>query len=106
MGAPRDSTAFLWPRGDPAFKTRPPARGACRAKEARPRQEELAGRTEPEHQDPGKRSLPGRPFQAQDYITGDTPRRYTRPGGARGATSFRARRAPWPGKVKTPARHS
>src|SRR3954468_8308659 len=47
MGAPRDSTALLWPRGDQAFKTRPPARGACRAKEARPRQEELAGTTEP-----------------------------------------------------------
>src|SRR3954464_10395563 len=100
-----------------------PARGACRAKEARPRQEELAGTTEPKHQDPGKRSLPGRPFQAQgyfttrdpserglpgrleDHITRGTPRRYTRPGGARGATSFRARQAPWPGKIKTPARH-
>src|SRR4051812_45922179 len=123
MGAPRDSTALFWPREDQAFKTRPPARGACRAKEARPRQEELAGTTEPKHQDPGKRSLPGRPFQAQgyfttrdpserglpgrleDYITRGTPRRCTRPGGARGATSFRARQAPWPGKIKTPARH-
>src|SRR3954470_19474956 len=35
-----------------------PARGACRAEETRPRQEELAG---PRRQDPGKRSLPGRP---------------------------------------------
>src|SRR3954464_6284236 len=132
MGAPRDSTTLFWPREDKAFKNKvcktedqdkAPARGACRAKEARPRQEELAGTTEPKHQDPGKRSLPGRPFQAQgycttrdpserglpgrleDHITGDTPRRYTRPGGARGATSFRARQAPWPGKIKTPARH-
>src|SRR4051812_382956 len=51
-----------------------PARGACRAKEARPRQEELAGTTEPKHRDPGKRSLPGRPFQAQDYFTNTRPR--------------------------------
>src|SRR3954467_11078504 len=61
MGAPRGSTALLWPRGDQAFKTGPLARGACRAKEARPRQEELAGTTEPEHQGPGGRSPPGRP---------------------------------------------
>src|SRR4051812_34584047 len=106
MGAPRDSTALFWPEEDQAFKNKvcktedkdkAPARGSCRAKEARPRQEELAGTTEPKHQDPGKRSLPGRPFQAQDHITRDTPRRYTRPG--------RARRAPGPGKIKTPARH-
>src|SRR3954465_2545642 len=132
MGAPRDSTALFLARRRPSIQEQSmqdrrqrqgPARGACRAKEARPRQEELAGTTEPKHQDPGKRSLPGRPFQAQGYfttrdpserglpgrleyyITGDTPRRYTRPGGARGATSFRARRAPWPDKIKTPARH-
>src|SRR3954462_13388503 len=114
MGAPRDSMALFWPREDRAFKNKvckkedqdkAPARGACRAKEARPRQEELAGTTEPKHQDPGKRSSPGRPFQAQGYITIDTPRRYVRPDGARGATSFRARQVPGPGKVKTPARH-
>src|SRR3954464_14227177 len=50
-----------------------PARGACRAKEARPGQEELAGTTEPKHRDPGKWSLPGRPFQAQGYFTNTRP---------------------------------
>src|SRR3954467_10850627 len=73
MGAPRVSTALFWPRENQAFKTRPPARGACRAKEARPRQEELAGTTEPKHRDPGKWSLPGRPFQAQGYFTNTRP---------------------------------
>src|SRR3954466_5548024 len=132
MGAPRDSTALFWPREDQAFKNKvcktedqdkAPARGACRAKEARPRQEELAGRPSQSietpargacregrsrfkatslTQDPDKRDLPGR---LEDYITRDTPRRYMRPGGARGATSLRARQASGPGKVKTPARH-
>src|SRR3954469_22031472 len=62
-----------------------PARGACRAEETRPRQEELAGprrrgpgkrslpgrgdktpasTTKPKHQGPGKRSSPGRPTKA------------------------------------------
>src|SRR3954466_13098412 len=41
-----------------------PARGACRAKETRPRQEELAGTTKPKHQGPGERSSPGRPTKA------------------------------------------
>src|SRR4051812_49090821 len=40
-----------------------PARGACRAKETRPQQEELAGATKPKHQGPGERSSPGRPNQ-------------------------------------------
>src|SRR3954465_159904 len=58
-----------------------PARGACRAKEPKPRQEEpregegargreqnprqeeLAGATKPKHQGPGERSSPGRPNQ-------------------------------------------
>src|SRR3954463_9351516 len=84
-----------------------PARGACRddrAEASRPRQEELAGKAVPGFtmRDPSKRDSPGR---LEDYITGDTPRRYTRPGEAQGATGFRARRAPWPGKIKTPARH-
>src|SRR3954470_10258067 len=83
MGAPRDSTALFWPREDQAFKNkvcktedqdRARARGACRAKEARPRQEELAGTTEPKHRDPGKWSLPGWPFQAQGYFTNTRPR--------------------------------
>src|SRR3954466_11437697 len=38
-----------------------PARGACRAEKTGPRQEELAG---PRRQDPGKRSLPGRPSRS------------------------------------------
>src|SRR3954468_9059393 len=41
-----------------------PARGACRAEETRPRQEELAGTTKPKHQGPGERSSPGRPTKA------------------------------------------
>ena len=75
-----------------------------------------------EDQGPGKWSLPGRPSQAQDYLTSTRPwqeelarrtRRlhFRRHASARraprqgpGATSFRARQAPEPGKVKTPAR--
>ena len=76
-------------------KIKAPASGACR--EGRPRLKitSLA-------QDPGKRSLPGRP---EDCISEDMPRRTLRPGRARGATSFRARQAPGPGKVKAPARN-
>src|SRR4051812_13971452 len=123
MGAPRVSTAPFWPREDQAFKTRPqqeelagprrqgpgkrslpgrpsqsietPARGVCREGRSRLKVTSLT-------RDPDKRGLPGR---LEDYITGDTPRRYMRPGGAWGATSFRARQVPGPGKVKTPARH-
>ena len=68
-------------------------------------------------QGPGKRSLPGRPYQAQDYhfstrpwqeelarktkecALKDMPRRVVRPGRARGATSFGARQGQGPGKV-------
>src|SRR3954465_15340336 len=106
QGWPWERQESPWPfltERRPSIQDKAPARGACQAKEARPRQEELAGTTEPKHRDPGKRSLPGRPFQAQDYITGDTLRRYTRPDRARGAASFRARRVPGPGKIKTPA---
>src|SRR3954463_13858037 len=78
QGSAKSLHGPFWPREDQAFKnkvckTRPPARGACRAKEARPRQEELAGMTEPKHRDPGKWSLPGRPFQAQGYFTNTRP---------------------------------
>src|SRR3954469_13779389 len=126
MGAPRDSTALFWPREEQAFKNKvcktedqdkAPARGACRAKEARPRQEELAGTTEPKHQDPGKRSLPGRPFQAQGYFTTRDPSERglpgrledyiieTRLGAIRAPAGPRERQASEPGKIKTPARH-
>src|SRR3954462_14142273 len=46
------------------YEDKAPARGACRAKETRPRQEELAGTTKPKHRDPGERSSPGRPTGA------------------------------------------
>ena len=75
-------------------KIKAPASGACR--EGRPRLKIITLT-----QDPGKRSLPGRP---EDYILEDMPRRTLRPGKTRGATSFRARQGPGPGKVKTPAR--
>src|SRR3954464_13823274 len=81
--------------GRPSQNIETPARGACREGRSRLKATSLT-------QDPDKRDLPGR---LEDYITRDTPRRYMRPGGARGATSFRARRVPGPGKVKTPARH-
>src|SRR3954468_10307827 len=86
MGAPRDSTPLFWPGEDQAFKTRPPARGACRAKEgkapARGACRDDRAHTKPfknkvykiRDRDPGKWSLPGRPFQAQDRISEDTPR--------------------------------
>src|SRR3954466_16193675 len=48
---------------DTSQEDKDPARGACRAKEAGPRQEELAGTTKPKHQGPGGRSPPGRPNQ-------------------------------------------
>src|SRR3954468_20250622 len=69
MGAPRDSTALFWPREDQAFKNKvcktedqdkAPARGACRAEEARPRQEELAGTTEPKASRPRQEELAGK----------------------------------------------
>src|SRR3954467_8843845 len=60
-------------RSLPGQEGKAPARGAWRAKEARPWQEELAGTTEPKHRDPGKRSLPGRPYQAQGYSTSTRP---------------------------------
>src|SRR3954464_5700927 len=80
-------------RPSPSIET--PASGACREGRSRLKITSLT-------RDPDKRGLPGR---LEDYITGDTPRRYMRPGGARGATSFRARQVPGPGKIKTPARH-
>src|SRR6187401_375137 len=70
-----------------------------------------------EDQGPGKRSLPGRPHQAQGYhfsarpwqeelarkaeehIPQEMPRRIMRPGRTRRATSFRARQDHYPGKV-------
>src|SRR3954467_11714361 len=81
--------------GRPSQSIKTPASGVCREGRSRLKITSLT-------RDPDKRGLPGR---LEDYIIGDTPRRYMRPGGARGATSFRARQAPGPGKVKTPARH-
>src|SRR3954469_10810350 len=81
--------------GRPSQSIETPARGVCREGRSRLKVTSLT-------RDPGKRGLPGR---LEDYITGDTPRRYVRPDGARGAASFRARQVPGPGKVKTPARH-
>ena len=72
-------------------------------------------------QDPGKRSLPGRPLQAQDHpfvtrpwqeelarkakhdISGDLPWRIARPGKARRVTSSRARQVNNRGKVQAAA---
>src|SRR4051812_25424460 len=81
--------------GRPSQSTETPANGVCREGRSRLKITSLT-------QALYKRSLPGR---LGDYITGDTPRRYMRPGGARGATSFRARQVPGPGKIETPARH-
>src|SRR3954471_16379471 len=81
--------------GRPSRSIETPASGVCREGRSRLKVTSLT-------RDPDKRGLPGR---LEDYITGDTPRRYMRHGGARGATSFRARQVPGPGKVKTPARH-
>src|SRR3954470_14459281 len=110
MGAPRVSTA-LFGRGKtklsrqgpgkrslpgrPSQSIETPASGVCREGRSRLKVTSLT-------RDPDKRGLPGR---LEDYITEDTPRRYMRPGGARGATSFRARQVPGPGKIETPARH-
>src|SRR3954466_13721928 len=78
-----------------------PARGACRAEKTGPRQEELAG---PRRQDPGKRSLPGRPSRSTKapargarregqprHPKRSSPRRTTRPGKAWRAASSQAR---------------
>src|SRR3954467_7109309 len=112
MGAPRVPTALLGPSEDQAFKPRrqgpgkrslpgqedeAPARGACRAKEARPRQEELAGTTKPKHQGPGGRSPPGRPSQG-------TPREARR-GAPRAPTRPDERQALGRGKTTTAASH-
>src|SRR6187399_2512341 len=70
-------------------KIKTPASGACR--EGRPRLKTITLT-----QDPGKRSLPGRP---EDCISKDMPRRTLRPGRTRGVTSFRARQDQDPGKV-------
>ena len=70
-------------------KIKTPASGACREGRARLKIITLT-------QDPGKRSLPGRP---EDSISEDMPRRTLRPGRTRGATSFRARQDQDPGKV-------
>src|SRR4051812_31864946 len=75
--------------GRPSQSIETPARGVCREGRSRLKVTSLT-------RDPDKRGLPGR---LEDYITGDTPRRYMRPGGARGATSFRARQVPGPGKA-------
>src|SRR4051812_6394273 len=63
-------------RGLPGRGDKAPTRGACRAKETRPRQEELAGTTKPKHQGPGERSSPGRPTKAPQ----EKQRRTARPG--------------------------
>src|SRR3954470_15295147 len=117
------SRLLLGPSEDQAFKTRPrqeelagprrqgpgkrslpgrpsqsietSASGACREGRSRLKITSLT-------RDPDKRGLPGR---LGDCITGDTPRRYVRPDGARGAASFRARQVPGPGKIKPPARY-
>ena len=71
-------------RSLPGRPTKAPSRGACRAGQPRPRQEDLAGK----RQDPGKRSLPGRPLKAYQE---SLPRRALRPDKIRRATSFRTR---------------
>ena len=65
---------------------------SIQAKETRPRQEELAGKA---NQDPGKRSLPGRPLKAFQETCRDAPRVPTRPG---------ERQAPEHDKTTTAAR--
>src|SRR3954468_24339932 len=116
QGSPR---LLLGPSEDQAFKNKvcktedqdkAPARGACRAKEARPQQEELAGTTETKHRDPGKRSLPGRPFQAQDYFTNTRPRQEELAGKARrlhhrrhASALYAPRQGPGSDKLQNPA---
>src|SRR3954468_1727045 len=112
MGAPRDSTALTLARRRPSIQDMAPGKRS------------LPGQG---RQGPGKRSLPGRPspYKAiqersiqdkrsrprQVELAGKgrsrlrTASQKTRPGRARGPTSFRARRAPCPDKIKTPARH-
>src|SRR3954463_9521793 len=75
--------------GRPSQSIETSARGACR--EGRSRLKII-----PRTRDPDKRGLPGR---LEDHIAGDTPRRYARPGKARGTTSSRARQVPGPGKI-------
>src|SRR3954470_19482979 len=75
--------------GRPSQSIETPASGVCREGRSRLKVTSLT-------QDPDKRSLPGR---LEDYITGDTPRRYMRPGGARGAASSLARQGQDPGKA-------
>src|SRR4051812_49472796 len=70
LSGPNEDQVFKTRRRGPGKRSLPgrgdkaPARGACRAKEARPQQEELAGTTKPKHQGPGERSSPGRPTKA------------------------------------------
>src|SRR3954468_979648 len=112
MGAPRDSTALTLARRRPSIQDMAPGKRS------------LPGQG---RQGPGKRSLPGRPspYKAiqgrsiqdkrsrprQVELAGKgrsrlrTASQKTRPGRARGPASFRARRAPCPDKIKTPARH-
>src|SRR3954466_14384114 len=107
MGAPRDSTALFWPREDQAFKNKvcktedqdkAPARGACRAKEARPRQEELAGTTEPKASRPRQEELAGKAVPGSRLHHNRHASALCAPRGARRATSFRTRQVPGPGK--------
>ena len=81
--SPRPTLVPLEPFKNKVFKLRnkTPARGACR--EGRSRLEII-----PSAQDPGKRSLLGRP---KNSISEDMPWRIARPGKTRRATSFRAR---------------
>src|SRR3954463_15785228 len=86
MGAPRDSTALILARRRPSIQDKTPskgslpgqggkapARGACRDDRAhtKPFENKVY---KIKDRDPGKWSLPGRPLQAQDRISEDTPR--------------------------------
>src|SRR3954470_13483364 len=77
-----------------------PARGACRAKKTRPRQEELAG---PRRQDPGKRSLPGRPSRSTKAPARGA-RREGQPRHLRKTRRDAPRVPAWPGERQVPRR--
>src|SRR3954471_20011093 len=112
MGAPRDSTALILARRRPSIQDKtpgkrslpgqggkPPARGACQDDRA--------------HTKPFKNKVykikdleaPASGACREGRSRLETASQKTRPGRARGPTSFRTRRAPCPDKIKTPARH-
>ena len=88
---PKPTLGPLKPFKNKVFKLRnkTPKRGACREGCSRLKTTPLA-------QDPGKRSLPGRP---KNSISEDMPWRTARPGKAQRAASFRARQGSDRGKV-------